>query len=57
MEHDHAWGDLCAAASGLVLWGCHFMAWAMPVISTIALTLSLVASAFALWRMLRGGRP
>lgn len=56
MDHDHAWGDLCAAASGLVLWGCHFWAWAMPVISLVALLLSIGASSFALWRMLRG-RP
>jgi hypothetical protein len=53
MAHDRAWGDICAAASGLVLWGCHAYAWAMPVISAAALFLSLAASGLALWRMLK----
>jgi hypothetical protein len=53
MAPDRAWGDICAAATGLLLWGCHAYAWAMPVISAAALFLSLAASGLALWRMLR----
>lgn len=44
------WVDLCTAGSGMILWGCSLIAWARPVVSAIALLLSVTATGVALYR-------
>jgi hypothetical protein len=50
---NNPWTDLCGAATGVAFWGCHFAAWSMPVLSGLALLLSIGASAVTLWHVLR----